>query len=150
MQLGCRLGCYPSGGSSTPPRPRFAPPSLRSTAPRRPPRPPPSLPAPFSPAPLRAPYRRARWACLRAFACRCGRSSCLLVRAPPAPPPTARGAASLHPCGVFVVRGLASLPLVSRGRSVASLFLAPWGFRLRRARISVGRRFAGFVLPRAW
>ena len=35
--------------------------------------------------------------------------------------------ATLHPCGVFVVGGLASLPLVSQGRSVASLRLAPSG-----------------------
>lgn len=40
---------------------------------------------------------------------------------PPAP------SATLHPCGVFVVGGLASLPLVSRGRSVATLRLAPSG-----------------------
>lgn len=40
---------------------------------------------------------------------------------PPAP------SATLHPCGAFVVWGLVSLPLASRGRSVATLRLAPYG-----------------------
>ena len=40
---------------------------------------------------------------------------------PPAP------SATLHPCGVFVVGGLVSLPLASLGGSVAALRLPPFG-----------------------